>query len=137
MRISSFAIALGASILLCGTAASAEGASPVGGSAETRHTELAAESAAINQDWSQEVALAAAAYRQAPSLENEFNLASGYQKTGRAALAIPLYQDVVAHGQFISGQAVYDYRHSVGPRRERYNLAEEAQRRLNQIAGAD
>jgi hypothetical protein len=128
--------ALSAGLILLGSSALAEGPAPVGGgSAENRKIELKAESAAIDQDWAQETALAAAAYRRTPTLENEFNLASGYQQTGRSALAIPLYQDVVVHGQYVAGQAVYDYRHGPAPRRDRYNLADEAQRRLDQIAG--
>ena len=98
--------------------------------------ELQAQAAAVDSNWSLEVAWAPQSYRRSPSLENEFNLASGYEKTGRAALAIPLYQDVAAHGQFIAGQAVYDYRHGgARPPRDRYNLADEAQRRIDQIVG--
>ena len=123
-------------LLLSCSAAWADNPSPISGSAQDRQLEVRAASAALDHNWDLEVALEAQAYRGSPSLENEFNLASGYQHTGRAALAIPLYQNVVAHGQFTSGQALYDYRHgATPPPRDRYNLTDEAQRRIDQIAG--
>ena len=129
------AAAVSSLLLSCATAW-ADNPSPVSGSNQDRKIELQAQTAAIDSNWYLEVALATKAYRKSPSLENEFNLASGYEKTGRAALAIPLYQDVAAHGQFIAGQAVYDYRHGgARPPRDRYNLTDEAQRRIDQIVG--
>ena len=136
MKLGIISTAAISALLLSGAVAWADNPSPVSGSTQERQIELKAQSAAIDHNWDLEVALSARAYRQSPSLENEFNLAAGYQKTGRAALAIPLYQDVVVHGQFISGQAIYDYRHGdAAPPRDRYNLADEAQRRIDQIVG--
>ncbi len=135
MKLAIISTAAVSVLLLSCAVAWADNPSPVSGSNQDRQQELKAQSAAIDNNWNLEVALSAQSYRKSPTLENEFNLASGYQHTGRAALAIPLYQDVVAHGQFIAGQAVYDYRHGAAPPRDRYNLSDEAQRRIDQIVG--
>lgn len=93
-------------------------------------------SAGLRNDWTTQTALAARAFREDPSLVNQFNLATGYENTGRSALAIPLYQDIASRGQYVSIKAAYDPRNE--SRRGRLllpNLAAEASRRLDAIAG--
>jgi hypothetical protein len=98
-----------------------------------------AQTASLAGDWTSEVALAGKAYKEDPSLLNEFNLATGYEQLGRTTLAIPLFQDVAARGQYIHVQAVYDYHARVlGGARVRHmdsTLSDESTRRLNLIAG--
>jgi tetratricopeptide (TPR) repeat protein len=61
-----------------------------------------------------------------------FNLAATYEQTGRAAQAIPLYQRVVQHGQFLWGVNSRDYRDRAA-RLERFNLADESAARLARL----
>ena len=100
------------------------------------HATHATEAGAAN-NWYVEVALAEKAYREDPTVQNEFNLATGYQHTGRATLAIPLYQDVAARGQYMQSRAVYNYEAApnVPGRVIDSTLGMEAQRRLDMIAG--
>jgi hypothetical protein len=83
--------------------------------------------------------LAAKAFRGDPTLTNEFNLATGYQHTGRSDLAVPLYRDVSARGQYIHIQPIYDYDDAADPaapgRLIDSTLGQESDRRLNMIAG--
>jgi hypothetical protein len=92
-----------------------------------------AQQASLRGDWVSEVALAGRAYREDPSLLNEFNLATGYERLGRTTLAVPLYQDLAARGQYIHVEAVYNYDSPLfsGARVRHMNST----RRLNQIAG--
>jgi len=98
-----------------------------------------AQVASLSGDWTSEVALAGKAYREDPSLLNEFNLATGYVKLGRTTLAIPLFEDVAARGQYVHVQAVYNYasplNDGVRARHMDSTLSEESARRLNLIAG--
>jgi hypothetical protein len=97
-----------------------------------------AQEAAFNNDWITQVAFAAKAYREDSTVQNEFNLATGLEHTGRIILAIPLYQDVSARGQYVASHVVYDYRkepYIVGQRVIDSTLGGEATRRLNAIAG--
>jgi hypothetical protein len=98
-----------------------------------------AQLASLKGDWVSEVALAGKAYREDPSLLNEFNLATGYKQLGRTVLAIPLYQDLALRGQYIHIDAVYNYDSALyaGVRARHMNstLSDESVRRLNQIAG--
>jgi hypothetical protein len=98
-----------------------------------------AQSASLKGDGTSEVALAGKAYREDPSLLNEFNLATGYERLGRTVLAIPLYQDLAVRGQYINVEAVYNYDSPLyaGVRARHMNstLSAESLRRLNQIAG--
>ena len=94
-----------------------------------------AEVAAAKGDWRAAGRLSGKAYRESPTIINEFNLAAYYAHSHQYALAVPLYEDVAAHGQFTHGQAVYDYRHSAQPQREGFNYTDEANRRLAQLTG--
>jgi len=57
------------------------------------------QSAAARGDWNTALAFFQRSYREKPSLLNEFNLATAYQRTGRGDLAVPLYLDLVDRGQ--------------------------------------
>ncbi|HEY8616810.1 hypothetical protein [Phenylobacterium sp.] len=61
-----------------------------------------------------------------------FNLAATYEQTGRPAQAIPLYQRVAQHGQFLWGVTSVDQRNRGAPL-ERFNLADEATARLARL----
>jgi len=122
----------------CVVAATSASAQAAGQSAETRSAalmELQAQSAAVDGDWSAVADLAGRAYQQSPSINNEFNLATAYTHVGQTALAIPLYADVAAKGQFVEAPVLYDYRSRPRPVRVRYNVADEANRRLELLSG--
>jgi hypothetical protein len=97
--------------------------------------ELQAQQAALDDNWTAVVSLAGKAYRESPSLNNEFNLATAYTRTGQMALAIPLYADVAANGRYSEVTVLYDYRSGTRPPRVQYNIADEANRRLVLLTG--
>jgi len=97
--------------------------------------EQQAEEAGQAGDWAREVALAGASYSKSASLLNEFNLATAYMHTGQNALAIPLYADVAANGQYTDVIAQYNYRTGPRPARVSYNMTDEANRRLTELTG--
>ncbi len=97
--------------------------------------EKQSEHAAVDRDWTNAAVLAAQSYRESASITNEFNLAADYTHTGQIALAIPLYADVAANGQFVNARAVYDYRHDARPDRVQFNYADEANRRIAELTG--
>jgi hypothetical protein len=80
-------------------------------------------------------AFEAKSYAKQPTLSNEFNLATAYQRTGQFALAIPLYQEVVSGGKYTNGLFVYNYRTTFRPGPAGFNYAQEASRRLDTITG--
>ncbi len=98
-----------------------------------------AQLASLKGDWASEVVFAGKAYREDPTLLNEFNLAVGYEALGRTTLAIPLYQDLSARGQRVRVEAVYNYDRPIYAgehvRHIDPTIGGEADRRLNQIAG--
>ncbi len=108
---------------------------PAPGTTSAAQLASRAEQAGADSDWSAMAILAAASYRESPGMVNEFNLATAYAHTGRTALAIPLYADVVQNGKFTQGTALYDYRHGVSPKRVRFNFSDEANRRLALLTG--
>lgn len=121
---------------LAAQAALADERPTVATSQEAAKVEQQAKEAAFNGDWNSVVALSASAYADTPTLENEFNLATGYEQTGRSALAIPLYQDVAANADFTVGRAVYNFRSTERrPAHLKYYLADEANRRLARLTG--
>ena len=97
--------------------------------------EKQSEQAALAGDWANATILAARSYRESPSIINEFNLAADYVQSGRAALAIPLYEDVAANGQFLEAKVVYDYRSGARPDRVQFNYGDEANRRIAELTG--
>jgi hypothetical protein len=96
---------------------------------------LQGQSAGVRGDWALAASLAVKAYREDPTVANEFNLATAYQNTGRSTLAIPLYQDLTRRGQFTTAKVVYNYRDEASGRKMNHLISEEATRRLNMIAG--
>ncbi|MGZ6014137.1 MAG: hypothetical protein ACXWKM_00190 [Phenylobacterium sp.] len=92
--------------------------------------ERQSERAGVIGDWAQVVVLSGQSYRRQPTLENEFNLATGYEHTGQIALAIPLYADVAKYGEFTHAVTLYDYSHGARVQRAGFNYSEEANRRL-------
>jgi Tfp pilus assembly major pilin PilA len=69
------------------------------------------------------------------TVDGAFNLAASYQATGRADLAIPLYESVVRDGQFVWGTSSVNYRNRAAPLRH-FNLADESARRLTLLRTA-
>ena len=129
-----FQVAL-AGAMAIGSQAMAQGrvAEPTGKAAiSDQHS---AEVAASRGDWRAAGRLSGKAYRESPTIINEFNLASYYAHSAQYALAVPLYEDVAAHGQFTHGQAVYDYRNEPRTAREGFTYTDEANRRLAQLTG--
>ena len=66
------------------------------------------------------------------TVTGRFNLAAGYQRTGRLAQAVALYERVAQEGQFVWGIKGLDNRNP-GARLEKINLADESARRLAAI----
>ena len=106
------------------------------GTTDAAHDELHAEQAAMLGDWQTSAVLAGRSYRASPSLGNEFTLANAYAHTGQRALAVPLYEDVAEHGEFVIGAAVRLDGMTGHTERARVNLADEAGRRLTALTGA-
>ena len=125
-----------AGAMFVGSPALAQGKGTEAASPQAEKLQIAADQAAAHDDWRKAGELSSEAYRRSPSLVNEFNLASYYARSGQYALAVPLYADVAANGQFSEGFAVYDYRHDPRPKREGFNFSDEANRRLAELSGA-
>ena len=133
-RLIPFLVAVG-SVALMGATASAANLDQSSGSTAGAVAESQAEQAAVNSDWTQVAILAAKSYREGPSVANEFNLATAYTHSGETTLAIPLYADVAANGQYTTVVAQYDYRSGPRPARVSYNMTDEANRRLVELTG--
>ena len=129
-----FCIALVSCAVIAGSA-SAQARSQVAENHSAAIMELQAQQAALDDNWTAVASLAGKAYRQSASLNNEFNLATAYTHTGQLALAIPLYADVAANGRYVEATALYDYRSGIRPPRVQYNVADEANRRLELLTG--
>jgi len=101
-------------------------------------TVRAERNAAVLGNWSAALAVTEKAYRDNPTLGNEFNLATAYAHVGRADLAVPLYEDVAAKGQFSTATVLYEYRRSDGRMSHRtFNYSDEALRRIALLTGQD
>ena len=124
------------SVIVIGSSAMAQGKAPEASSPAAEKTQIEANTAASEGDWRKAGELSGQAYHESPSLVNEFNLAAFYAHNGQYALAVPLYADVAANGQFTKGLAVYDYRHNPRPAREGFNYTDESNRRLAELTGA-
>ena len=105
------------------------------GTDEAARTELHSEHAALAGDWATVTALSGRSYRLSPSLTNEFNLATAYARAGQTALAVPLYEDVVENGQYTLGAGLYPNGGGGRDQPARFNLADEATRRLAVLSG--
>src|ERR1700733_4893302 len=56
------------------------------------------QAAAARGDWDTALAFFERSYREKPSILNEFDLATAFQRTGQGALAVPLYLDLIDRG---------------------------------------
>ena len=97
--------------------------------------ELNSEHAALAGDWTAVTALSGRSYRLSPSLTNEFNLASAYERGGQSALAVQLYNDVAENGQFTLGAALYANGGGRPGQPAHFNMSDEANRRLSALTG--
>ena len=91
--------------------------------------EIASQSSSQRDDWRLAGDLAERSYKQTPDLVNEFNLATSYQNTGRVALAIPLYIDLVERGQYVHTAPLFK-NDGTWPVVMKETIADEAARRL-------
>jgi hypothetical protein len=134
-RLINMVVAIGALGLSTSAVAQDLNQSGLSWGAPTARTER---QAAVLGDWSAALAVTEKAYRDNPTLGNEFNLATAYAHTGRADLAIPLYEDVAAKGQFSNATVLYEYRRSDGRLSHRtFNYSDEALRRIALLTGQD
>ena len=88
------------------------------------------QSAAARGDWSTALAFFQRSYREKPSLLNEFNLATAYQRTGRGDLAVPLYLDLVDRGQQTEVTPIENTNGSFDQKAPASDIADEARERL-------
>jgi hypothetical protein len=137
-RLVSLFVAIGGVAALAGPAL-AQDRPQTPATTEAARLEMQADQAALDGDWATLTTLAGASYRASPSLANEFNLATAYVHNGQTALAVPLYADVAAHGQFAQGALLYDYRNPSAPVpvHKRVNYSDEANRRIAILTGGE
>ena len=88
------------------------------------------QSAAARGDWNTALAFFQRSYREKPSLLNEFNLATAYQRTGRGDLAVPLYLDLVDRGQLTEVTPIENTNGSFDQKAPASDIADEARERL-------
>jgi tetratricopeptide (TPR) repeat protein len=88
------------------------------------------QSAAARGDWNTALAFFQRSYREKPSLLNEFNLATAYQRTGRGDLAVPLYLDLVDRGQQTEVTPIENTNGSFDQKAPASDIADEARERL-------
>lgn len=86
--------------------------------------------AAARGDWDTALAFFQRSYREKPSLLNEFNLATAYQRTGRGDLAVPLYLDLVDRGQQTEVTPIENRNGSFDQKAPASDIADEARERL-------
>jgi len=91
---------------------------------------LYGQSAAARGDWNTALAFFQRSYREKPSLLNEFNLATAYQRTGRGDLAVPLYLDLVDRGQQTEVTPIENTNGSFDQKAPASDIADEARDRL-------
>jgi hypothetical protein len=88
------------------------------------------QAAAARGDWNTALAFFERSYREKPSILNEFNLATAYQRTGKGALAVPLYLDLVDRGQSTEATPVQNRNGSFDQKTPARDIADEARERL-------
>jgi hypothetical protein len=88
------------------------------------------QTAAARGDWKTALAFFQRSYREKPSLLNEFNLATAYQRTGRGDLAVPLYLDLVDRGQQAEVTPIENRNGSFDQKAPAADIADEARERL-------
>jgi hypothetical protein len=91
---------------------------------------LYGQTAAARGDWNTALAFFQRSYREKPSLLNEFNLATAYQRTGRGDLAVPLYLDLVDRGQQTEVTPIENTNGSFDQKAPASDIADEARERL-------
>jgi len=91
---------------------------------------LYGQTAAARGDWNTALAFFQRSYREKPSLLNEFNLATAYQRTGHGDLAVPLYLDLVDRGQQAEATPIENTNGSFDQKAPASDIADEARERL-------
>jgi hypothetical protein len=86
--------------------------------------------AAARGDWNTALAFFERSYREKPSILNEFNLATAYQRTGQGALAVPLYLDLIDRGRLTEVTPVQNANGSFDQKAPASDIADEARERL-------
>ena len=92
---------------------------------------------ASHGDWNTALAFFQRSYREKPSILNEFNLATAYQRTGQGALAIPLYLDLVDRGGSTEVTRIQNADESFDQRAPARDIADEARDRLIKMHALD
>jgi hypothetical protein len=85
---------------------------------------------AARGDWTMALAFFERSYREKPSILNEFNLATAYQRTGQGALAVPLYLDLIDRGRLTEVTPVQNSNGSFDQKAPASDIADEARERL-------
>jgi hypothetical protein len=88
------------------------------------------QAAAARGDWGTALSFFERSYREKPSILNEFNLATAYQRTGKGELAVPLYLDLVDRGQSTEATPVQNRNGSFDQKSPARDIADEARERL-------
>jgi hypothetical protein len=88
------------------------------------------QTAATRGDWDVALAFFERSYREKPSILNEFNLATAYQRTGQGALAVPLYLDLIDRGRLTEVTPVQNSNGTFDQKQPASDIADEARERL-------
>jgi len=92
---------------------------------------------AARGDWNTALAFFQRSYREKPSILNEFNLATAYQRTGQGSLAVPLYLDLIDRGGSIEGTPIQNTDESFDQKAPASDIADEARDRLIKMHALD
>jgi hypothetical protein len=95
------------------------------------------QAAAARGDWNKALAFFQRSYREKPSVLNEFNLATAYQRTGQGALAVPLYLDLIDRGGSTEVTPIQNADESFDQRAPASDIADEARDRLIKMHAMD
>ena len=88
------------------------------------------QTAAAKGDWNTALSFFARSYREKPSILNEFNLATAYERTGQGALAVALYLDLVDRGRLTEATPVQNANGTFDQKAPASDIADEARDRL-------
>lgn len=92
---------------------------------------------AAHGDWNAALAFFQRSYREKPSILNEFNLATAYQRTGQGALAVPLYLDLIDRGGSTEVTPIQNTDESFDQKAPASDIADEARDRLIRMHALD
>jgi hypothetical protein len=95
------------------------------------------QAAAARGDWDTALAFFERSYREKPSILNEFDLATAFQRTGRGALAVPLYLDLIDRGGSIEVTPIQNADESFDQKAPASDIADEARDRLIKMHAMD